>query len=300
VSDPTTPGPGGAPRGPGDDETRRVDPPPPPDAETRRVDPPPPDAETRRIDPGGGTPELGVPLDATQQLDATEARPAWEAEVPVPPGASPGDAHPATDWDDGGLPPEDEVVEEEPTSSRGKSALLVLLGAVLGFALAFLVVALATGGDDTDADLVATQEQVDALEAELEARDATIADLEAQLAEAEAAAGERDEDIEAQRQALDDRSQSLDDREAALDARQDALDEREAAIVEREEQAGAQPPPDTGDTGDTGETGDTGDGGEGGDTGDGGGLPDIDTDEIAEEVENVVERILDWLRGLFE
>jgi hypothetical protein len=297
VSDPTTPGPGDARRGPGDDETRRVDPPPPPpDAETRRVDPPPPEAETRRLDPGGGTPELGVPADATQQLDATEARPAWEAEVPVPPGARPGGADPAADWDDGGVPPEGEVVEEEPTSSRGKHALLVLLGAVLGFALAFLVVALATSGDDTDADVVATQEQLDALEAELEARDATIADLEAQLAEAEAAAGERDEDIEAQRQALDERSQSLDDREAALDARQDALDEREAAIVDREDQAGTQPPPDTDDDGDTG---DTGDGGEGGETGDGG-LPDIDTDEIAEEVENVVERILDWLRGLFE
>jgi hypothetical protein len=311
MNGPTTSG-----RDPGDDPTHRL----PEDADpTRRsapveeweqpwvLDQPPPPpppgpAPTRPVQPD---PSDTAALDTTRALEEP-----WE-----------GTAQPYTTGA-GEQPDGDSVdaveVEEQPRRRRGRDVALLLVGSVLGFLLAFLVVAWSTSGEQTteDGDTAALQEQVVALEEQLGAleaeRDDALArtdDLEAQLAEAEAAAGVRDEDIEAQRQALDERAAALDDRAGAQDAREDQLDDRDAALNDRaaaldqreqELDAREQELDDAGTPTEGGGETEPADG-EGGGEGDGGGgidlpdLPEIDTDEVG----NIVERALDWLRDLF-
>ncbi len=249
-----------------------IPPPPPPGGDpTRRLDPTDGADVTRRVEPdasrraGGGYDERRAPLEAEVPLRHSDpARPAAE--------------HPTYDRDRRFDAPVDE--DDPPGHGRARTVALFLGGAVLGFLLAFVVVALTTGGDQG----VGEQEAATAaLEAELAERDASISELQSQLAEAEAAAGDRAEDIEAQRSALEERSQDLDDRAAALDDRERALDEREAQLREREQAV------------DDGVPGDAPPGQEG----DGGGLelPSIDVDTT--EVEGFVERLLDGIRDLF-
>jgi hypothetical protein len=266
--------------------TRRIE----PDAAdaTRRVDPADPPV-TRAVDPQAPHDPHG-PHDptATRQLDAVTSGAArtgepWEGTAEpytasAPPYASEEE-------------PADVAPEADQRPRRGRDVALVLIGSVLGFLLAFLVVAWGTSGRDAEVAEPdpAQQERIEALEAELEGRDAQIADLESQLAEAEAAAGDRDADIEAQRQALDERTvaldqraSSLEDRAAALDRREAELDQRETQLDEREaalDDAETVPPPDDGSDGTDG----------------GIDLPEIDTGEV----ENVIERILERLRDLF-
>lgn len=139
---------------------------------------------------------------------------------------------------------------DEPSSSRARTFAIGAFGAVIGFIIAFVVVALGLSDPAPDGQLAAAQEEIEQLEASLEERDAQVAELEARLVEAEAAAGARDEDAEAQRQALDERATILDERQdaleeraAALERRADELDERERAIADREDADDGAPLP---------------------------------------------------------
>lgn len=233
---------------------------------TRRIDPPDEPTQSARPTPGASDAE------PTRRLDTpAQERTAWEGEAhPRPAGGDVTQTYDQT-YDEAGPPP------DVPGRRRRHGFLWWLFGLVLGFVLAFLVVALAT--DDRPATDEAAQAQLEAMEAELEERDAQIAELEARLAEAEAAAGDRDADVEAQRQALDERAAALEEWQQALAEREAAIDEREAAVAERErevEQREDEQPEQTEDS-------------------DGIELPDID-DEV---VDNIVQRILDQLRDLF-
>jgi hypothetical protein len=260
VSDPNQP-----------DPTRRID----PDA-TRRHDPDAtrgadPDA-TRRVDAAG----QGASADQqhTQRIAPATGTGAWEGTAD--PNRPSGDAWQDDTEDPAGAPP------DEPERDRRRDLAFGAGGLLLGFLLAFLVIALGTS-DRGDGDVAAADERVEELEFELEERDARVSALEAQVAEAEAAAGESDADIEAQRQALEERSQALDERvdriderSMALDRREAELDEREQALAEREQQADE---PADGD----------------GEGENGGLLPDLDTDEV----ETFIDRILERIRDLF-
>ena len=239
---------------PENEPTRRIDPPgrgsgssQGPDA-TRRIEPPPPGADT------SGWDSSHRPWEATSDPTRGAYRPGRDR--PEPPEAEP--------------------------PSQARRWLFGLLGALLGFMLAFLVIAISTDDEGDGAEL-AGQERIEALETELAERDAQMEALQARLDEAEAAAGERDEDLEAQRQALDERAGALDERSAALDEREAALDERETAIEERERDV-TEPSP----------------GGEPADPapGDGPPLDDVLPDVDEQTVENIVERVLDRLRNL--
>lgn len=216
--------------------------------------------QTRRIDPTH--PVGGRPVDETQVI-----RPGEEARPGAP---RPGER----DYD-----PEAEAERRWP-----QYLIAGLVGVLIGFAFAFVVIAMGTSGQETDpTEATAAQERITALETELADREATIAEMEARLAEAEAAAGDRAEDVEAQRRALDERAAAMDERARALDEREMALDRRENEIAERE--AAAEQPADQPDQpDDPGEQPD-----------DGPGLPEFDP----EQAENIVERVLERLRELF-
>ena len=229
---------------------------------------------------GSGSGPNPQDADPTRQLPAQPGghRPgeSWEAEVPARSAAS-GESSPHG-ADGPGAPP-----GEQDPSGRGKQLAIAVISGLVGFILAFILIAIFTGGEDATVDpgLAASQERIDALEAELADRELQIEELEARLAEAEAAAGESDADIEAQRQALDERAVALDERANALDEREVALDQREAAIAEREQQADADPSPEEPAP----------------DPGDNGGLTPPQFDD--EQVENIVNRVLERLRDLF-
>jgi hypothetical protein len=261
------------------DHTRRIDPDVTrrhdPDA-TRQVDP---DATRRADGPGAGA---GAEQQHTQRIapvaGAATGAGAWEGTA---------DPHrpPEDDWHDDAGEPVD-AAADEPDRDRRRDLAFGAGGLLLGFLLAFLIIALGTS-DRGDGEVAAADERVEELEFELEERDARIGALEAQVAEAEAAAGESDADIEAQRQALEERSQALDDRvdriderSLALDRREAELDEREQTLAEREQQAD-EPADGDGDADPDGENG--------------GLLPDLDTDEV----ETFIDRILERIRDLF-
>ncbi len=308
---------------PGDEPTRRWDGDADPTRRTEPADewarpwvvaepPPPPGPDpTRPLPPD---PAQGGPPDPseTAALDRTRAlEEPWEATAqPYATGSH---------APDGDRTPDDTeaaagAVEDGRGGRRGRDVALLLVGSVLGFVLAFLIVAWSTGGDPateddaaaaSQAEIDALEEQVGALEAERDEASARSDELEAQLAEAEAAAGVRDEDVEAQRQALDERAGALDDRASALDAREDQLDEREGALDDRSGALDAREQDldareEALEAGEVPAEGDGGGAGDGNGDGDDGGfqlpdLPEIDTDEVG----NVVERVLDWLRDLF-
>lgn len=245
--------------------------------------------------PAGGE---GAGIDDTRHLppegDTTEREPrilayeqeTWEEEPPAQPTAAAGPQG-----------PDDEEVEPR---SKGREAIIGLAGAIIGFILAFVVVALGTGGSPDDGQATAAEERIAALEEELGERDAQLAEREAELAErdaaiteletrvadAEAAAGEGAAALESQRQALDQRAAALDERAAALDARETALEEREAEL-------GQAPPPDPGDAPAGEEPGaeQPGDGILPDD------LPQIDGETAETIVERVIERIRELLPG---
>jgi peptidoglycan hydrolase CwlO-like protein len=253
-----------------------------------------PDAQdadpTRPLPPpaSGSSPGSGDP-DPTQQLPSQPSGQPWEAEVPVrsrDAQSDPGNAYANDPYSADPLP----VAEE---SGRGKQIAIGAISALLGFILAFVVIALFTDDDAPvvdDSQLAEAQEQIEELEAEVADRDLQIEELEARLADAEAAIGESDADLEAQREVLneiaaaqDEREQTLNEREQALNEREQGLDEREAAIADREAEGDSAPtepeaPPD-------------------GDGESDGGLTPPDIDE--EEVENIVNRVLERLRDLF-
>jgi hypothetical protein len=272
--------------------------------------PPPPGPAPTRPLPSDPSQAASSEPSATASLDPTRAlEEPWEGTAhPVTTGSHATDADPT--FDDRQLPAA-EAAADGRGRRRGRDVTLLLVGSVLGFVLAFLIVAWSTSGEPaTDdeaaaaqqAEIAALEEQVGALEAERDEANARTDAREAQLAEAEAAAGARDEDVEAQRQALDERADALDGRASALDAREDQLDEREGALDDRSAALDAREQElDARESAlDAGEVP-----AEGGGTGDGDGeddggiqlpqLPDIDTDEVG----NVVERALDWLRDLF-
>lgn len=192
------------------DLTRPIDPPPAPSSPPPSPPPPPPSAP------------------AAPRTDPSARPPSFEQDPTVVSGwAEPGEhAHAVTPSGEGA------------PRSRGRrfrrGFVIWLVGAVVGFAAAFVVVALGTG-DPTDGELAAEQ-RIAELEAELEQRDAQLADLEAQLAEAEAAAGAREEDIEAQRRALDERTEVLDEWAQTLAVREADVAEREAELAARQGQ----------------------------------------------------------------
>ena len=234
--------------------------------------------------PGDGSQSDSTPQDAdqTRQLPSQpgghRSDEPWEAEVPVRSAGSdaPGAGAPSGTGDPD-VPP-----DESRTSGRGKRVAIGVISGLAGFILAFIVIAIFTGDDEAvvDPGIAAAEERIEALEAELADRDLQIEELEARLDEAEAAIGESDADIEAQREALDERATALDQRASALDEREVALDQREAAIAEREQQADvdpapADPDPDPDDNGLT--------------------PPQFDEDQV----ENIVNRVLERLRELF-
>ena len=247
-----------------------------PNDPTRRSDLPPPDGTARPQDQGDPTQAMGGHPDdagATQQMDATAAGtgapedPPWEGVAQQSPDGPPGTR------------PGDELEEEpEPEKRPGRDATFALIGLIVGVIVAFIIIALGSGDavDEVAEEDPAAAAQVEELEAQVEERDAQIEDLEAQLAEAEAAAGERDEDIQAQQDALDDRAEGLDQRAAQLDEREAALNEREAAIEQRE--AEADQPADEPDDGN------------------GNGL---DTDDLTEDAETIIDEVLSRIRDLF-
>ena len=237
-------------------------------------------SEPRLPNDGPGN-ESGPPdADPTRQLPAQPAghHPSepWEAEVPARTTApeTPGQASPY------GAEPRDPRVEEPEPSGRGKQVAIGVICGLAGFILAFIVIAIFTGDDDAvvDPGIAASEERIEALEAELADRDLQIEELQARLDEAEAAIGESDADIEAQREALDERAAALDQRANALDEREVALDQRDAAIAEREQQAETDPAPADPDPDDDGLT-----------------PPEFDEDDV----ENIVNRVLERLRELF-
>lgn len=184
----------------------------------------------------------------------------------------------ATPYDEAYGGPDGEDEGREPR--RGRAVLLVLLGLVIGFVAAFIVIALGSGDASTaeDPELATLQDENALLQAELDERDTRIADLEAQLDAADSAAGEQDAELQAQRDALDERANQLDDRASQLDDREDALDRREDELAEREAEPSPEPQPDT----DTGTE------------------PDADPGEIMEDAEGIVDRILEGIRDLFD
>jgi hypothetical protein len=208
---------------------------------------------TRPVGPGMNDP------DPTRQIEPVEG---FEAETPL---RDPYDAGGAADdaaWQD----PADEEEPEQP-SNRGREIAIGAIGAVIGFVLAFIVVALGTGGDADDPQLAAAQEEIEELEATVDERDAAVDELEARLAEAEAAAGARADDVDAQREALDERAGILDEREEALRDRAEALDERERQLDQREQEEPGDSPG-----------------------------PGIDQ----ETAEGIVDRVVDQIRDLFQ
>lgn len=204
--------------------------------------------------------------DPTRRIDPVEG---FEAETPLRDsygaGADPYGAGGEAEHPEG----HDRAADEEPeqTSNRGREIAIGAIGAVVGFVIAFVVVALGTSGDADDPQLAAAQEEIEELEATIDERDATVDDLEARLAEAEAAAGARADDIDAQREALDERAGILDDREAALRDRSEALDERERQLDQREQEEPGDSPG-----------------------------PGIDQ----ETAEGIVDRVVDQIRDLFQ
>lgn len=192
---------------------------------------------------------------------------------------------------------EDQPAEEDSgqrTSRSGwRSALLVLVGVVVGFVAALVVVAL-FGGDTGDTEAV-------------EARDARIAELQTALEEAESenaaladaleqreeeleaaldAADSATDDIEAQQEALSERAETLDEREETLEERAEALDQREQALDQGEQQPaeGGEDDADPAPAEDSGVLPDT----------------DIDLPDLDEEdAEALVDRVIDRLRELF-
>jgi hypothetical protein len=177
----------------------------------------------------------GADPDPTQRIDPVEG---FEAETPL---REPDTLHARSDAT-GDAHQSDVDRQDAETSGRGREIAIAAIGAVIGFVIAFLVVALGTSDDGDDAQLAAAQEEIEELEAGVEERDATIGELEARLSEAEAAAGARADDVEAQRDALDERASILDEREAALRERADALDERERELDQREQDASTESP----------------------------------------------------------
>lgn len=151
-----------------------------------------------------------------------------------------------------------------------RAAVIGLIGAVIGFGLAVLIVAL-TGDDDAGGDSTADLTS-ESLEADLRDRDARISELEAALAEARAASEGSDQDTDARNEALDERAAVLEEWSRDLSDREDDIARREAELDDR---AG------TGDEGD----GSPADGGAG-----------IIDDEV---VDGIVQRVLDQLRALF-
>lgn len=238
--------------------------------------------------------------DRTRQLDAVEnegdaaGRPPLEATVDHQQHASRGSSWqtaggPVADPGNQGTPgPPPQPDDERPPRRWGKGAALVLLGIVLGFVAAFVVVALGTeDASPTAGPSEAAMQRIQALEAEVAERDATITDLEAQLEEAGAEAGQADEAIAAQREALDSRAEELDARASALNEREQALADRERAVEEREQQLAAREQEL--------EEGGPSDGEEPSDEGGGLDLPELDD----EQVEGIVDRVLDRIRELF-
>ncbi|HUH06373.1 MAG TPA: hypothetical protein VML96_01070 [Egibacteraceae bacterium] len=159
---------------------------------------------------------------------------------------------------------------------RGRELLFAVIGALIGVAAAFVIIALGTAdGSADDPATVAAQDRIAALDAALAERDAQVAELETRVAEAEAAVGERAEDIEAQRQALDDRAAALDDRARALDEREAAAEQREAELAERERTGTPATPEDPAAPGD-----------------------DAPIDE--ETAQTIIDRVIDQIREMFQ
>lgn len=219
----------------------------------------PDDAATRRIDPSGQpTSRVSPPAGATRRMPPpAPADPASNAPTQVMGVPAGGAGH--DDFDGNG----------DEGHSRGRTFVIGLIGAVIGFAAAFVVVALFTPGTETDV----SDEQLAAMEAQLEDRDAQIADLEARVADAEALAGGREQDLDAQQRALDERAAALQEWSDALSDREAAVARREAAVAERESSTDDSPPADN----------------------DGLDLPSLDD----EAVDTIVQRVLDGLRNLF-
>ncbi|HSK23763.1 MAG TPA: hypothetical protein VK906_11330 [Egicoccus sp.] len=278
--------------GPDEFATRRVPRPdaPPPGDPTRPVgDDLPPDA-TQQIDPAVNERTRAAGAASREPLSYEQP---WPAE---PASTTSGYDRPDPEADAAAAEAE-RIAEEERRERRKRDLLLGLVGALVGFLLAFVIVALSTD-DGEGGEVVAADERVGALESDLGERDARIEELEAQLAEAEAAAGDRDEDVAAQQQALDERSAALDERNEQADQRGERLDERERALNEREqqldqrEQAIEQRESESGDAPAEGDPPADGDGG-------GVNLPDLPDVPSGEEVDNFVESVLDRIRNLF-
>ena len=164
---------------------------------------------------------------------------------------------------------------------------LPLVASILGFLLGAVVVLLANGGGDNN--LVPRQALVDAqaqaatavqdAQAEISSRDARIAEVEGQLAQA----GQNQQATDrAAEQALAARQTALDEREAALNARSTSLDEREQAL---QDGSGSLPDVSVPDI-------------------PGVDLPDVSLPDVevpsVEESQNIVQRILDGIAGLFD
>lgn len=160
---------------------------------------------------------------------------------------------------------------------------LPLVASILGFLLGAVLVLLASGGGDNN--LVPRQALVDAqaqavtaaqdAQAEISNRDARIAELEGQVAQA-------GQNQQAAEQALAARQAALDERDAALTARSTSLDEREQAL---QDGSGSLPDVSLPDI-------------------PGVDLPDVSLPDVevpsAEESQNIVQRILDGIAGLFD
>ena len=184
-------------------------------------------------------------------------------------------------------PVADEPGPADPEPRRGRDVAMAVIGALVGFILAFVIVALGTGEADgvdpaeVEAQIAALEAEVSALEDELEARDEQLDELAAERDEALEEAVEGADELEERQEALlererdvEERTAELNEREAELDARAEELDAREAAIAEQEDGA---PPPEADD-----ENGELP-------------LPDVD----GEAAEGFVDRVLDGIRDLF-
>ena len=159
---------------------------------------------------------------------------------------------------------------EQPTSGRRSTAMLVL-GAVLGAIITVFVIALGTSSPEpepaADAEIASLQAELDDRDAQLAERDAEIAELRARLEGEDADAAARAAELDERRDALDERATSLDERAAELDRREAELDAREAEI--RRDEEGTDP------------------------------VDDPDDDDLSEEVDTIVERVLEEIRQLF-
>jgi len=192
--------------------------------------------------------------------------------------------------DEGGYDPPREHAQPARPGAEDRDGLprwaLPLVASILGFLLGAVVILLANGGGDNN--LVPRQALVDAqaqaatavqdAQAEISSRDARIAELDGQLAQAGQNQQAADQAAE---QALTSRQAALDEREAALNARSTSLDEREQALQD----GGALPDVNLPDI-------------------PGVDLPDVSLPDVevpsAEESQNIVQRILDGLAGLFD